>query len=77
MYPSFQIVGYQGVAVCVVSLVEHEAPYRAHPHNLVGKDGIFLMSILPYSLHIFLFIANQLTLMFIVAVKNKVFISSQ
>ncbi|XP_059097155.1 transcription factor p65-like isoform X2 [Tigriopus californicus] len=39
-YPTIQIVGYQGPAVCVVSLVEHEKPYRAHPHNLVGKDGL-------------------------------------
>ena len=39
MFPTIQIVGYQGPAVCVVSLVEHEAPYKAHPHNLVGKDG--------------------------------------
>lgn len=40
-YPTIQIVGYTGPAVCVVSLVEHEKPYRAHPHNLVGKDGKF------------------------------------
>lgn len=38
-YPTIQIVGYQGPAVCVVSLVEHMPPYRAHPHKLVGKDG--------------------------------------
>ena len=30
---------YQGPAVCVVSLVEDKPPYRAHPHNIVGKDG--------------------------------------
>ena len=40
--PTIQIVGYQGAAaaVCVVSLVEADVPYRAHPHNLVGKDGL-------------------------------------
>lgn len=25
----------------VVSCVEEKSPYRAHPHNLVGKGGIF------------------------------------
>uniref|UniRef100_A0A0K2UFK0 Embryonic polarity protein dorsallike [Acyrthosiphon pisum] n=1 Tax=Lepeophtheirus salmonis TaxID=72036 RepID=A0A0K2UFK0_LEPSM len=39
-YPTIQIVGYHGPAVVVVSCVEDKAPYRAHPHNLVGKDGI-------------------------------------
>eukprot|EP00096_Caligus_rogercresseyi_P014482 TRINITY_DN6999_c0_g1_i2.p1 TRINITY_DN6999_c0_g1~~TRINITY_DN6999_c0_g1_i2.p1 ORF type:complete len:382 (+),score=129.89 TRINITY_DN6999_c0_g1_i2:650-1795(+) len=33
-------MGYRGPAVVVVSCVEDKLPYRAHPHNLVGKDGI-------------------------------------
>ena len=35
----FQVVGYKGRAVVVVSCVTVEAPYRPHPHNLVGKEG--------------------------------------
>ena len=35
----FQVVGYKGRAVVVVSLVTSEAPYKPHPHNLVGKEG--------------------------------------
>ncbi len=39
-YPTIQVVGYQGPAVCVVSLVEMDGPnFRTHPHNLVGRDG--------------------------------------
>ena len=39
-YPSIQVVGYHGPAVCVVSLVEMDQPYRTHPHKLVGRDGL-------------------------------------
>ena len=39
-YPRIQVVGYRGPAVVVVSCVEDQPPYRAHPHNLVGKDGM-------------------------------------
>lgn len=35
----FQVVGYKGRAVVVVSCVTVDAPYRPHPHNLVGKEG--------------------------------------
>ena len=35
----FQIVGYKGRAVVVVSCVTVDPPYRPHPHNLVGKEG--------------------------------------
>merc|ERR1712223_1938093 len=38
-FPTIQVVGYKGRAVVVVSLVTSEPPYRAHPHNLVGKEG--------------------------------------
>lgn len=38
-YPTIEIVGYRGRAVVVVSCVTKDAPYRPHPHNLVGKDG--------------------------------------
>lgn len=44
-----QIVGYKGRAVIVVSCVTKDEPYRAHPHNLVGKenckDGICTMEV--------------------------------
>jgi Rel/ankyrin family protein len=36
---TLQIVGYRGPAVVVVSCVTKDAPFRAHPHNLVGKEG--------------------------------------
>ena len=39
MYPTIKVEGYQGPAVCVVSLVEVDRPHRTHPHNLVGRDG--------------------------------------
>ena len=39
-YYCFQVVGYKGPAVVVVSCVEDKPPYRTHPHNLVGKDGM-------------------------------------
>ncbi|XP_021925481.1 transcription factor p65-like isoform X4 [Zootermopsis nevadensis] len=38
-FPTIQIVGYKGPAVVVVSCVTKDTPYRAHPHNLVGKEG--------------------------------------
>lgn len=38
-YPTIQVCGYIGPAVVVVSCVTKDAPYRAHPHNLVGKEG--------------------------------------
>ena len=39
-FPTIQIIGYKGPAVVVVSCVEDKPPYRTHPHNLVGKDGM-------------------------------------
>ena len=33
------MIGYTGKAVVVVSCVTNEAPYKSHPHNLVGKEG--------------------------------------
>jgi len=39
-FPKIQIVGpTSGRAVVVVSCVTLDAPYRPHPHNLVGKEG--------------------------------------
>ncbi|XP_060532354.1 embryonic polarity protein dorsal-like isoform X2 [Cylas formicarius] len=38
-YPEIQVVGYQGRAVVVVSCVTKDAPYKAHPHSLVGREG--------------------------------------
>ncbi|XP_045581918.1 embryonic polarity protein dorsal isoform X2 [Procambarus clarkii] len=38
-YPAIQVMGYKGPAVVVVSCVTVDPPYRAHPHNLVGKEG--------------------------------------
>ncbi|XP_011874541.1 PREDICTED: embryonic polarity protein dorsal isoform X3 [Vollenhovia emeryi] len=37
-FPSIRIMGYQGRAMVVVSCVTKDAPYRPHPHNLVGKE---------------------------------------
>jgi len=37
-YPKIKIVGYEGPASVVVSCVEENGPYRAHPHKLVGKN---------------------------------------
>ncbi|XP_011705544.1 PREDICTED: embryonic polarity protein dorsal-like, partial [Wasmannia auropunctata] len=37
-FPSIRIVGYQGRAKVVVSCVTKNAPYRPHPHNIVGKE---------------------------------------
>ncbi|XP_023240428.1 embryonic polarity protein dorsal-like [Centruroides sculpturatus] len=38
-YPTIQIQNYSGSAVVVVSCVTKDPPYRAHPNNLVGKEG--------------------------------------
>jgi len=38
-FPSIKVLGYQGPAVVVVSCVTDKQPYKAHPHNLVGKQG--------------------------------------
>ncbi|KAJ8913954.1 hypothetical protein NQ315_015192 [Exocentrus adspersus] len=38
-FPTIQIVGHQGRAVVVVSCVTKDAPYKPHPHNLVGREG--------------------------------------
>lgn len=37
-FPSIRIMGYKGRAMVVVSCVTKDAPYRPHPHNLVGKE---------------------------------------
>ncbi|XP_032665873.1 proto-oncogene c-Rel-like isoform X3 [Odontomachus brunneus] len=37
-FPSIRIIGYKGRAMVVVSCVTKDAPYRPHPHNLVGKE---------------------------------------
>lgn len=38
-FPSIRIANYVGRAVVVISCVTKEAPYLAHPHNIVGKEG--------------------------------------
>lgn len=43
-FPTIKVMNYQGPAVVVVSCVEDKPPFRAHPHNLVGKNskrGVF------------------------------------
>jgi len=37
-FPTIKVIGYQGPAVVVVSCVTDKEPFRAHPHNLVGKQ---------------------------------------
>ncbi|KAH9640014.1 hypothetical protein HF086_008109 [Spodoptera exigua] len=37
-YPTIKICGYTGQVVIVVSCVTKDEPYRAHPHNLVGRE---------------------------------------
>jgi len=37
-FPTIKVHGYQGPAVVVVSCVTDKEPYKAHPHNLVGKQ---------------------------------------
>jgi Rel/ankyrin family protein len=39
-YPTIKVEGYKGPAVVVVSCVEERPPFRAHPHNLVGRGSI-------------------------------------
>jgi hypothetical protein len=39
-YVKFTMISFQGPAVVVVSCVEEKGPYRAHPHNLVGRGSI-------------------------------------
>lgn len=34
-----KITGYSGRAIVVVSCVMRDSPFRAHPHNLVGKEN--------------------------------------
>lgn len=38
-FPSIRIHNYIGRAVVVISCVTKETPYKAHPHNIVGKEG--------------------------------------
>ncbi|XP_055639564.1 embryonic polarity protein dorsal-like [Toxorhynchites rutilus septentrionalis] len=38
-FPTIAVRGYKGRAVVVVSCVTKDAPYRPHPHNLVGKGS--------------------------------------
>lgn len=38
-FPSIKIHNYVGRAVVVISCVTKDAPYKAHPHNIVGKEG--------------------------------------
>ncbi|XP_054260955.1 embryonic polarity protein dorsal-like isoform X3 [Macrosteles quadrilineatus] len=38
-YPTIQIKNYKGKVVVVVSCVTKDAPYKPHPHNLVGREG--------------------------------------
>lgn len=38
-FPTIRINNYHGRAVVVISCVTKDAPYRAHPHNIVGKEG--------------------------------------
>lgn len=43
-YPTIKIMNYKGRAKVIVSCVTKSQPYKAHPHNLVGKrsckDGV-------------------------------------
>ncbi|CRK94168.1 CLUMA_CG007684, isoform C [Clunio marinus] len=38
-YPTIQVKNYVGRAVVVVSCVTKDAPYKPHPHSLVGREG--------------------------------------
>ncbi|XP_023316189.1 putative transcription factor p65 homolog isoform X2 [Trichogramma pretiosum] len=38
-FPTIRIAGYKGKAICVVSCVTKDPPYRPHPHSLVGKEN--------------------------------------
>uniref|UniRef100_A0A1A9ZL86 RHD domain-containing protein n=1 Tax=Glossina pallidipes TaxID=7398 RepID=A0A1A9ZL86_GLOPL len=37
-YPAIEIVGYTGQAIVITSCVTKDAPYRPHPHKLIGTD---------------------------------------
>nr|XP_034827210.1 embryonic polarity protein dorsal isoform X1 [Maniola hyperantus] len=37
-FPTIEICGHKGPAIIVVSCVTREAPYKPHPHNLVGRE---------------------------------------
>ncbi|CAK1540811.1 unnamed protein product [Leptosia nina] len=37
-YPTIEICGHRGPAIIVVSCVTRDEPFKAHPHNLVGRD---------------------------------------
>ncbi|XP_039751066.1 embryonic polarity protein dorsal isoform X3 [Pararge aegeria] len=37
-YPTIEVCGHKGPAIIVVSCVTREAPYKPHPHNLVGRE---------------------------------------
>ncbi len=39
-YPTIHTLDYRGPSKYVVSLVQSNPPHRAHPHNLVRKDGM-------------------------------------
>lgn len=50
-FPSIQILGYTGHATVVVSCVTKDAPYRPHPHKLLGrgcKKGVCVYSFLSF-----------------------------
>ena len=36
--PTIEILGYKGPAKVLVSCVTDEAPYKVHPHKLVGRS---------------------------------------
>lgn len=38
-FPSIRINNYRGRAVVVISTVTRDEPYKAHPHNIVGREG--------------------------------------
>ena len=40
LYTSSYTIHFQGPAWVIVSCVEENPPYRAHPHNLVGKNCV-------------------------------------
>jgi len=47
-FPKVKIHGFQGPARVAISCVEADAPYRCHPHNIVGKNctkGICIVNV--------------------------------
>ena len=46
-YPTIRIEGFKGPAKILVSCVEDCAPYRVHPHQVIGKgdcsDGMKIL----------------------------------